>query len=132
MQDSPSMMNELPPLPPDRFVRLLRKALAGSGHSLREVARRADISPTYLSLLLKAERGVPAREIVARLERVLQIPSGRLFDAGAVVDETTQKFLTKTGARPLMRTYVNLNEADMAKVQAVIGKLATKYHSKGK
>jgi AraC-like DNA-binding protein len=47
---------------PDRFIRLLKKAMAEHPEklSLNQVAKRADLSPAYLSFLLNGERGVPS------------------------------------------------------------------------
>ena len=128
MLNLPWMTLQQPTSAPDRFVRLLRKALAGSGLSLRAAAGKSGISPAYLSLLLKGERGVPADEIITRLERVLDIPSGKLFDAAALADSTTKTFLKKEQARPLMRSLERLNDAELSKVLAVAEKLAEKYH----
>ena len=58
---------------PERFIRLLKKAMDEHPEklSLRKVARRADLSPAYLSYLLNGERGVPSNDAIAQLERVL-------------------------------------------------------------
>jgi transcriptional regulator with XRE-family HTH domain len=122
------MTKQQPTLPPDRFLRLLKKALAGSGLSLRTAAGKSDISPAYLCMLLNGERGVPAKEIITKLERVLDIPSGKLFDAAELADSTTKTFLKKAQARPLMRSLERLSDADVSKVLAVAEKLAQKYH----
>lgn len=122
------MATQAPTPAPDRFLRLLRKALAGSGLSLRQAAARADISPAFLSLLLNGERGVPAPEVVRALERVLGLDGGALFDAAGLADVTTRTFLRKKQARPLMRSLAHLSEQDLAKVLAVAEELARKHH----
>jgi transcriptional regulator with XRE-family HTH domain len=126
------MTTQQPASAPDRFVRLLKKALAGSGLSLRAAARKSGISPTYLSFLLNGERGVPANDIITRLERTLDIPTGQLFDAAALADSTTKTFLKMEQARPLMRTLERMTDEDVSKVLAVAEKLAKKYHPEKK
>ena len=123
------MTTQQPTSAPDRFVRLLRVALAGHPLSLRKVAEAADISPAYLSRLVNGERGLPTDDtIIAKLEKVLDIAPGRLFDAAERPDITAKSFLKKHQARPLMRSLGQLNDADLSKVLAVAEKLAGKYH----
>jgi transcriptional regulator with XRE-family HTH domain len=118
-----------PTTAPDRFIRRLRRAMSGQPLSLRSVAKQAGISPGYLSRLLSGERGLPDDDAtITKLERILEIPRGELFDAAARPDATTKTFLKKEQARPLMRTLEPLNEADMAKVLDMAQKLAAKYH----
>ena len=124
------MTTQQPTSAPDRFVRLLRVALASQGLSLRQVAKKADISPAYLSRLVNGERGLPTDDtIIGKLERVLDIPNGKLFDAAERPDATAKTFLKKQQARPLMRSLAPLSDDDLAKVLAVAEKLAGKYHS---
>jgi transcriptional regulator with XRE-family HTH domain len=114
---------------PDRFVRLLRLALASQSLSLRKVAEKAGISPGYLSRLVNGERGLPADDtIIAKLEQVLDFPPGRLFDAAERPDLTAKSFLKKPEARPMMRTLARLSDEDLAQVQAVLDKLDKKHH----
>jgi transcriptional regulator with XRE-family HTH domain len=123
------MTTQQPTTAPDRFLRRLRKAMAGQTLSLRAVAKQAGISPGYLSRLLNGERGLPDDDAtITKLERILDIPRGELFDAAARPDATTKTFLKMEQARPLMRTLERLNEAEMSQVLAVAKKLAGKYH----
>ena len=123
------MTAQHPTSAPDRFVRLLRVALASQGLSLRTVAKKAEISPAYLSRLVNGERGLPTDDtIIGKLEQVLDIPNGKLFDAAERPDATAKTFLKKQQARPLMRSLAPLSDADLAKVLAVAEKLAVKYH----
>jgi len=115
---------------PDRFVRRLRKALGGSGVSLREAARKADVSPAYLSRLLNGERGAPANETIARLEEALDIrPRGQLFDAAGRQDHLADKVLKRDPDRVLMRSLAPLSPEDFAKVVQVAERLARKYQT---
>ena len=127
------MTTQQPTSAPDRFVRLLRVALAGQPLSLRKVAAKADVSPAYLSRLVKGERGLPTDDAtIAKLEKVLDIAPGRLFDAAERPDITAKSFLKKHQARPLMRSLGQLSDADLSEVLAVAEKLARKYHTDGK
>ena len=122
------MITQEPTSAPDRFLRLLRKALAGSGLSLRAAARQAAISPAYLSRLLKGERGVPGNDTLTRLEATLDIqPRGQLFDAAGRQDLLLSKVLKKDEQRVLMRSLAPLTPADFDKVVRVAEKLARHY-----
>lgn len=124
------MPTQEPTPAPDRFVRLLRKALGGSGISLREAARRAGISPAYLSRLINGERGAPANETITRLEDALGIePRGQLFDAAGRQDQVVSRVLTKDNQRILMRSLAPLSQDEFAKVLKVAERLARKYQS---
>jgi transcriptional regulator with XRE-family HTH domain len=130
--DLPLMTTQQPALAPNQFVRVLRKALAGSGHSLREAARKSGISPAYLSLLVKGERGVPAPNIVTKLEQVLDIPNGKLFDAAGLADSTTKTFLRKEQARPFMRSLAPLTDEELNQLLQVTERFAKKHHPDAK
>jgi transcriptional regulator with XRE-family HTH domain len=127
------MTTQQPTPAPDRFVRLLRLALASQSLSLRKVAEKAGISPGYLSRLVNGERGLPADDsIIAKLEQTLDFPPGRLFDAAERPDLTAKSFLKKPEARPMMRTLARLSDEELAQVQAVLDKLDKKHHSDAK
>ena len=122
------MATQEPTPAPDRFVRRLRKAFDGQALSLREVAKKVGISPAYLSRLISGERGLPDdNEIISKLEWVLEVPRGELFDAAARADDTTKAFLNKPRARPLMRSLETLSEDDFAQVLKVAQRLAQKH-----
>lgn len=128
-----SMTTQQPTAAPDRFVRLLRLALASQPLSLRKVAVKAGISPAYLSRLVNGERGLPKEDIIiAKLEEILDFQPGKLFDAAERPDLMAKTFLKKPQARPMMRTLAHLSENDLAKVQAVLDKLNKKYHPDAK
>ena len=123
------MTAQKPTPAPDRFVRLLRLALGSQPLSLRKVAEKAGLSPAYLSRLVNGERGLPTDDtIIAKLEQVLDVAPGRLFDTAERPDLTAKTFLKKQQARPLMRSLAPLSDEDLAKVLAVAEKLANKYH----
>jgi transcriptional regulator with XRE-family HTH domain len=115
---------------PDRFLKLLRKALAGSGLSLNEAARQSDISPAYFSRLINGIRGVPGDETISKLEAVLDIqPRGLLFDAAGRHDVILAKVVKKDSERVLMRALAPLTNEDFAKVVKVAEQLAKKYNA---
>jgi transcriptional regulator with XRE-family HTH domain len=123
------MTTQQPTPAPDRFVRLLRLALASQSLSLRKVAGKAGISPAYLSRLVNGERGLPTDDTtIAKLEQVLDFPPGRLFDAAERPDLTAKTFLKKQQARPMLRSLAPLSDDDLAKVLKVAEKLAKKHH----
>src|ERR1039458_2495346 len=107
---------------PDRFLRLLEKAMKDHPDrlSLRAVARRADISPAYLSRLLSGERGVPSNDAIGQLERVLNIPAGELFKAAARPDDQALEFFRKDEAGSILRTLAPLPNSQLAVVHKMI------------
>ena len=125
------MTTQEPTSAPERFLRLLKRALAGSGLSLRQAAAKADISPAYLSRLLKGERGLPGNDIIARLETVLDVqPRGLLFDAAGRHDSLVSKVVNKDSQRLLMRSLAPLTQDEFARVVKVAKQLARKHQDK--
>lgn len=113
---------------PERFLRLLEKAMKNHPDklSLREVARRADISPAYLSRLLSGERGVPSNDAIGQLERVLNIPAGELFKAAARPDDQALEFFRKDEAGSILRTLAPLPNSQLAVVHKMIERFVQK------
>ena len=113
---------------PERFLRLLDQAMKEHPDrlSLREVARRADISPAYLSRLLSGERGVPSNDAIAQLERVLVIPEGDLFKAAARPDDQALEFFRKEEAGSILRTLAPLPNSQLAAIHKMIERFVQK------
>jgi transcriptional regulator with XRE-family HTH domain len=116
------MSENKPAKAPERFIRLLNKAMyEQSGKmSLRQVARNADISPSYLSLLLNGERGVPSNDAINQLERVLNIPEGELFKAAGRPDDQALEFFRKEEAGSIVRTLADVPNNQLPSVLKMI------------
>ncbi len=113
---------------PDRFIRTLKNAMDKQGLTLRQLADKAGVSPAYLSRLFNRERGLPADETITKFEEVLDIqPRGVLFDAAGRHDREAEKFFQRDKARILMRTLAPLTEAELAAVQKVAQRFATRH-----
>jgi transcriptional regulator with XRE-family HTH domain len=112
------------PKAPARFIRMLKKAMDEHPEklSLRQVARTADISPAYLSLLLNGERGVPSNDAIAQLERVLHIPAGELFKAAGRPDDQALDFFRKDEAGSIVRALAPLHSSQLSHVRKMIEK----------
>jgi transcriptional regulator with XRE-family HTH domain len=117
-----------PTAAPDRFIRLLDKAINEQGLSLREVARKVGVSIAYLSRLLSKQRGLPADGTISKFEKVLAIEPGRLFDAAGRHDALASKIFKNEGARRLLHHLEPLSDEDFAKVIKEAEALAKKYH----
>jgi transcriptional regulator with XRE-family HTH domain len=122
------MIAQEPTAAPDRFIRLLDKAIEKQGLSLREVARRVDVSIAYVSRLLNKQRGLPADETITKFEKALEIEAGRLFDAAGRHDSLASKVFKNEGARRFLRSLQNLSEDQRAEVLKEAAQLAKKYH----
>lgn len=119
---------------PERFVRHLKKGMDEHPEklSLREVARRADISPAYLSLLLSGERGAPSNEAIARLEEVLRLPNGELFKVAERPNDEALEFFRKDEAGSIMRTLAQLPSTQLPELRKVIERFVARKTSKSK
>ena len=104
---------------PEKFIRMLKKAMDAHPEalSLNQVARRADISPAYLSLMLNGRRDIPSNEAISQLERVLEIPEGELFKAAERPTDQALEFFRKDEAGPILRT---LAQAPDEKLPAIL------------
>jgi transcriptional regulator with XRE-family HTH domain len=122
------MTAQKPTKVPERFLKLLETAMADHPDklSLREVARRADISPAYLSRLLSGERGVPSNDAIAQLEEVLAIPEGELFKAAARPDDQALEFFRKEEAGSILRTLADVPNSQLPTVLKMIEKFVKK------
>jgi transcriptional regulator with XRE-family HTH domain len=111
---------------PEKFIRVLKNAMETHPEklSLRQVARRADISPAYLSLLLSGERSAPSNDAISNLEKVLNIPEGELFGAAARPDNQALDFFRKEEAGAIIRTLAKLPKSKLSSVQKLIEKFA--------
>ena len=122
-------MNENKPAKaPERFIRLLKKAMdeQQGQMSLRQVARNADISPAYLSLLLKGERGVPSNDAIGQFERVLDIPDGELFKAAQRPNNQALEFFRKEEAGPIVRELASMPKSQLPDVLKLIKRFVRK------
>ena len=110
------------PKAPARFIQLLQKAMDDHPEklSLREVARRADLSPAYLSYLLSGDRGVPSNDAIAQLERVLNVPEGRLFEAAGKPNDAALEFFRKDEAASIVRTLAPLPNNQLSRIRKLI------------
>ena len=124
------MDTQEPTAAPERFIRLIKRAMAAQGLSLRQLSEKTEVSPAYLSRLFNKERGLPADDTITKLETVLDIqPRGTLFDAAGRHDSLATKLFKKDSARVLMRTLAPLSDADIAQVVKLAERLAKKHQS---
>ncbi|MCG3150176.1 MAG: hypothetical protein PCFJNLEI_03656 [Verrucomicrobiae bacterium] len=113
---------------PAGFIALLNQAIREAGLSYRDVAEKAEISHPFLSRLLGGKRGLPSDKTIAKLERSLNVPSGKLFYEAGRPDPAAKAVLKKERAPVLMRALAPLNDDEMKQVQKLAEKLAKKYH----
>lgn len=58
---------------PQGFRALVEKQMREEGLSLRTVAQRAGLSPSFLSRILSGERGLPTNEVLLDLAQALEV-----------------------------------------------------------
>ena len=73
------------------FPRVLATAIGDSGLSLRKVAVVAGLSPSYLSRVLRGERGTPSSEAVRRLAETLNMPEKKLLAEAGYIPKGDKK-----------------------------------------
>ena len=108
--------------PPAEFGQMIKRRREHSGLSLSEVARRAGIDKSSLSLL---ERGLsrPKPETIRALADVLGASASDLFDAADYLRANELPSL-----RPYMRAkYHDLPDEAVAEVEAFIGRLQKRH-----
>jgi transcriptional regulator with XRE-family HTH domain len=113
---------------PERFIRLLKKSMDEHPEqlSLNRIARLADISPAYLSLLLNGKRSVPSNDAIDQLERVLNIPKDDLFKAAERPNDQALEFFRKDDAGSIMRTLAQVPSSKLPAVQKMIERFLKK------
>jgi transcriptional regulator with XRE-family HTH domain len=128
------MAENKPNKAPDRFIRLLDKAMKEHPEkpSLNEIARRADLSPAYLSFLLNGKRNVPSNDAIARLAKVLNIHAEELFQAAARPDDQALEFFRKEEAGPILRSLADVPASKLGAVHKLIERFTRKGRSKAK
>jgi transcriptional regulator with XRE-family HTH domain len=119
---------------PKRFVQMLKKAMDDHPGklSLREVARRADLSPAYLSYLLSGDRGIPSNAAIGRLETVLGLPEDKLFEAAGKPNEVALEFFRKDEAADIVRTLAPLPKKQLSRIRAMIDRFVQSQNSSKK
>ncbi|MFN8489877.1 MAG: helix-turn-helix transcriptional regulator [Caldilineaceae bacterium] len=75
----------------------LNEELNKRGWSQRELARRANLSPTSISEVMASKRG-PGKRFCQAVAKALQVPPERIFQAAGIIDPppTTQLFTELT------------------------------------
>lgn len=96
--------------------------------TLREFARRMNLSIAYLSRLLNKQRGLPNDQTIARMEKTLNIEPGVLFDAAGRHDAIATRVFKNPKTRQLIRSLEPLTDEEFDKVVKDVQELAKKYH----
>ena len=109
---------------PEGFKNLVNERMSELGLSLRQLAKRADISPSFLSRILSGERGLPDDKDILRLADALEIqrPERLLVEAGRIPERRSMI--------PLMRATSELTEQEIRQVLRVARDLAKRRRSK--
>ena len=111
---------------PDGFRKLVERHADELGFSLREIARRAEISVSFLSRILAGERGLPGDDVLLKLAKVLDIrpPELLLVEAGRVPQ--------KSRVIKLLRAVSGLSAEDLDQVNKVASALVEKRRKKAR
>ena len=97
-----------------RFNRFLEKQMKEKGWSLRELARRADIAPSYLSHLKTFKNNIPSNEKLYQIAEALEIDKRIvLLEAGRAPEDDIEMI-------GLMRKFGELDAEERKTVLGVI------------
>jgi transcriptional regulator with XRE-family HTH domain len=96
----------------DTLGAFLREARARQGLTLRNVAARLGITPSYLSDI-ENDRRTPALRVLENLARILQLDLDELLSRAGRLDEDTEDYLRRSpAALKLLRTVARLELDD--------------------
>jgi transcriptional regulator with XRE-family HTH domain len=110
------------------FQKLVKGAMERQGISLREVARRSSVSPSFLSRILMGERGLPSNELILKIAAALDIqPSERLLIEAGRVPENLKASLAKPLAPALLRATGTLTNEEMQDLMKTITAIKLKH-----
>jgi transcriptional regulator with XRE-family HTH domain len=123
------MATQQPTAASDQFVELLRKSIAETGLSLREIGRRIGASTAYMSRLVNQKRGLPADKTIKKMAKVLNVDPGKLLDAAGRHDYyAAQAFARSPKTREFIRSLEPLTDEEFEIVMKNALATAKKYH----
>jgi transcriptional regulator with XRE-family HTH domain len=100
----------------EQFVTWLNEALRSRGWSNSELARRAGIAPSAISMILSGQRGV-GPDICNALARALDVPPSLVFQKAELLPNEAG---IAPGIRELSHLYDQLNDQDQKEVLTVV------------
>lgn len=104
---------------------VIREARVGKGLGLRELARKLDMTPSYLSDI-ENDRRVPSEEVLQQLAKALSLEFDELMALAGRLGEQAVRYMQRTPAvGALFRTISNrrLDPKEVEKLQAQAEKL---------
>ncbi len=103
----------------EAFSELVQSGMQAQDLSLRELAGLADITPSYLSRILRGIQGPPSESKIRKIAEVLQIePAERLLAAAGRFPDSRPQMV------PLLRAAGSLSDEDLAQVMEVVKRLS--------
>jgi HTH-type transcriptional regulator, competence development regulator len=110
----------------DRFGAFIRQKREAKGLSLREMARKIKVSPTFLSKV-ETENWKPGEEKLHKIAEVIGCDSDDLFSrAGRVPTELSDIIIQSPGHAALLREARGLSDEQIQKVRNQIRSLKKK------
>jgi transcriptional regulator with XRE-family HTH domain len=106
----------------------IRQARLAKDLTLRELARRIEKAPSYLSDI-EYDRRVPSETVLRDICEVLELDFDRMLALAGRFDENTEHYLKQTPAAGVVfRKFsdLDLGEAELKKVNSFIEKLGQK------
>jgi transcriptional regulator with XRE-family HTH domain len=128
--DNLATMRRPPKLPaPAGFIKMLREGLDRQKISLNQLAKKARVSPAFLSRILNKERGLPSDRAILRIAQVLDLqpPERLLIEAGRIPEEL-KPALSQPRIPELLRAAGKLSETDQQALLKTVQALVLKHH----
>lgn len=111
------------------FVRLLKEGMEKCGISLNQLARKAGLSPAFLSRIMNRQRGLPSDRAILRLAQVLDLqPSERLLIEAGRIPQDLKASLRQPGVPEFLRAMGELSETEQNDLLQTVRALALKQH----
>jgi transcriptional regulator with XRE-family HTH domain len=112
---------------------MLRDGMEKRKISLNQLAKKAGVSPAFLSRILNKERGLPSEKVILRFAAVLDFqPAERLLIEAGRVPEGLKPILTQSRVPALLRAVGKLSETEQEEVLKTVEALVLKQRRRQK
>jgi transcriptional regulator with XRE-family HTH domain len=118
---------------PEGFITMLQELMAKRKISLNQLAKRAGISPAFLSRILNRERSLPSDKAILKLAEILDLePAERLLIEAGRIPEDLKPTLSRPLMPMLLRATGKLSETEFQELVRTAEAIVLKQHLKRK
>ena len=110
------------------FVRTVRSTMDTKGLSLRQVALKAQISPSFFSRILSGKRGLPSDDVLINIAHAIDVEPDKLLVDCGIIPETLAPALRNPQVPELLRAWGELKEEDRKNLMKSVQRALLKHH----